>query len=74
MKNKFRVGDIVINKFKQKYVVCGTKGWVHNHCWISLTRDMGKIPLLDRADEYKLFKKRELITKNFWKIFPEGEK
>lgn len=73
LKNKLRVGDIVIHE-KKRCVVAGTKGWVHKGGWVSLSRNMGEISLLTRVEKCKLVLKREMITKNFWKFFPEGEK
>jgi hypothetical protein len=70
---QFRVGDIVRHQ-KKVYVVSGTKGWVHRSGWISLAREIGTVSLLVRIEEVYLIKKREEIKKNFWEIFPEGEK
>ena len=74
-KHNFRGGDVVKNKKRGGlYVVARTKSWVHKGNWISLVKEMGVISLLDKADEYKLVKRREDVGKKWWLIFPKGEK
>ncbi len=81
----FRVGDIVKRKDGKEriYVVSGTKGWIHESFtdkdgrkdkWISLAKEIGATSLLTHASEYKLIKHREDVGKEWWKIFPKGEK
>jgi len=72
-KHIFKVGDIV-KEGNKVYVVSGTKGWVHKGGWISLTREIGTMSLLTRIEDIQLIKSREKITKNWWLIFPKGEK
>ena len=69
----YRVGDIV-KEANKVYIVSGTKGWVHRNGWISLSREIGSMSLLTNVDRISLVKRREKITKDWWKIFPEGEK
>ena len=80
--NPFRVGDIVKHA-KKIYVVSETKGWLYNpykdengkiDCHISLCRKIGEVSLLTEVSECVLFKKRESVKENWWKIFPDGEK
>ena len=72
-KDIFKVGDIV--KYNKKiYVVSGTTGWIHKGGWISLVRELGVISNLARVEEVLLVTHRENIKKNFWEIFPDGEK
>lgn len=70
---KFKVGDI-IRQGKKIYIVSGTKGWIHKDGWISLVREIGETSLLTEAKDYKLVKRREKIGKQWWRIFPNGEK
>lgn len=81
----FLVGDVVKPKDGKGglYVVCGTKGWVHStwrkddgtvDSWISLAKEIGAVPLLTHASEYKLVLEREKVSNEWWKIFPKGEK
>lgn len=81
----FRVGDIVKRKDGKegRYVVSGTKGWVHHSFiredgtvskWISLSKQMGAYSLLSHEDLYKLVTPREKVGKKWWTIFPKGEK
>lgn len=82
---KFRVGDVVVRKdgTQGKYVVCGTRGWLHTQfiaedgkkdMWISLAKEIGSTSLLTHASEYKLHTPREKVGKEWWAIFPKGEK
>jgi len=82
--HNFRVGDVVAHK-KQKgrYVVSGTKGWVHKpfkhddgrkDAWISLAKEIGSTSLLTHASEYRLVMPREKVGKRWWAVFPKGEK
>lgn len=81
---KFRVGDVVENiETGDRYVVCGSKGWIHmpftaddgsKDYRISLAREIGAIPLLSSASKYKLLRARETVRIDWWKIFPRGEK
>lgn len=80
----FRVGDLVADKKTGGfYVVCGTKGWIHSSwknkggrvdSWVSLAKEIGAVSLLSHASEYRLVKRRELVGKRWWSIFPKGEK
>ena len=79
----FRVGDVVKNKKSGKlYVVSGTQEWIHSSwkengkvdSWISLTKEIGTTSLLTYASEYKLITPREKVGKEWWLIFPGGEK
>lgn len=81
----FRIGDVVVRKDGKdgKYVVSGTKGWVHDSfraedgsvdSWVSLSKEMGATSLLTHASEYKLLKRREKVGAKWWAIFPNGEK
>lgn len=83
--HNFRVGDVVKRKDGKKglYVVSGTKGWTNNafthddgrrDAFISLCKKIGTIPLSSYSSEYKLVKRREDVGKQWWKIFPKGEK
>lgn len=75
-KNKdiIRVGDIVRHG-RKKYVVARTRSWLHrNGERLDLVRSLGEIPLLVDGTEVKLIKKREDTPKEWWKVFPEGEK
>ena len=72
-KTLLRVGDMVKHN-KKKYVVSGSKGWVHKHGWVSLVREIGTTPLLTRVEECSLIKRRERVGKKWWLIFSKGEK
>ena len=70
---KLRVGDVVVHQ-RQKFIVAGTKGWVHRGGWISLARAIGETSLLTHRSGVKLLKRREAIARTWWKEFPKGEK
>lgn len=81
----FRVGDVLKRRDGKegKYVVSGTKGWVHSSwrredgsvdSWISLSKEIGATSLLTHASEYKLVTRREDVGANWWEIFAKGEK
>jgi hypothetical protein len=86
--HNFRVGDVVESrKTGGRYVVSGTKGWLHGSfihaegklkgkrdSWISLVKEIGATSLLTHASEYRLVLPREKVGKRWWAIFPKGEK
>ena len=70
-KPKLRVGDLVLHEGK-RYLVSGTKGWIHKGGAISLRQTWSGLELLTRVSRCKLLTKRENIKK-FWEILEEDK-
>lgn len=68
-----RVGDVVKHEGERtRYIVSGTKGWIHKDGAISLRSSWGGLEFLTRRDRCHLVMKREDV-KEWWKIIKEDK-